>query len=38
MFFNCGGLDTRRFIRRLGPLTSPDLQEIVFAIAAIIEY
>ncbi len=36
--FQLRSLDTRRFIRRLGTLTSTDLQEIVLAIAAIIEY
>jgi mRNA interferase MazF len=31
-------LDTRRFVRKLGILTTSDLQEITRAIAAIIEY
>jgi mRNA interferase MazF len=31
-------LDTRRFIRKIGMLPGADLQEIVRAISAIIEY
>lgn len=31
-------IDARRFVRRLGVLPSADLQEVVLAIAAIIEY
>jgi len=32
------GLDTQRFVRRLGEVSATTLEEIVLAIAAIIEY
>lgn len=32
------GVDHQRFIRKLGRLSDPKLQEIVLAIAAVIEY
>jgi mRNA interferase MazF len=32
------GIDHQRFIRRLGRISDPRLQEVVLAIAAVIEY
>lgn len=32
------GLDHQRFIRRLGHISDPKLEEVVLAIAAVIEY
>ncbi len=32
------GVDTQRFIRKLGQLTDPTMEEITIAIAAVIEY
>jgi mRNA interferase MazF len=32
------GLDTQRFVRRLGRLTADQMEEVAAAIAAIVEY